>query len=95
MKGKFILISGSAGRSCHADKLNVASQFVRSFTGEVLSRGGGIVVLAGDQASTEDEHGAPHTFDWLALREVERYVNSTMGSPRSYARIVMSDEARE
>lgn len=95
MKGKFILISGSVGQSCPADKLDVASQFVRSFTGEVLSRGGGVVVLAGDEASTEDEHGAPHIFDWLALREVERYVNSTTESSRSYARIVMSDEAPE
>ena len=51
------------------------------------------MVLAGDQASTEEEHGAPPIFDWLALREVERYVNSTTGSPRSYARIVMSDKA--
>ena len=89
MKGKFILISGSAGQSCPADKLDVASQFVRSFTGEVLSRGGGVVVLAGDQA------GASHIFDWVALREVERYVNSTTESSRSYARIIMSDEAPE
>ena len=95
MKGKFILISGSAGQSCPADKLDVASRFVRSFTGEVLSRGGGVVVLAGDQAITDDEHGAPRIFDWLALREVERYVNSTTESSRSYARVVMSDEAPE
>ena len=95
MNGKFVLISGSAGQSCQADKLEVASQFVRSFTREVLRRGGGVVVLAGDQESTKDERGAPHIFDWLALEEVERYVNSTTESPRPYIRVVMSDEARE
>ncbi len=93
MTGKFILISGSAGRLCSADKLEVASQFVQSFTREVLRRGGGVVVLAGDLESTKDEHGAPHIFDWLALEEVENYVNSTTESPRPYARVVMSDEA--
>ena len=51
MKGRFVLISGSAGQSCPADKLDVASQFVRGFTGEVLSRGGAVVVLAGDEGS--------------------------------------------
>ncbi len=95
MNGKFILISGSASPSCPVDKLDVASQFVRSFTGEVLSRGGGIVVLAGDEASVKDERGVPHVFDWVALREVERYATTTTGTSRKYARIVMSDKARE
>ena len=95
MKGRFVLISGSAGQSCPADKLDVGYQFVKSFTGEVLRLGGGIVVLAGDEESVKDECGAPHVFDWVALREVERYANSTTESPRPCARIVMSDKARE
>ena len=95
MNGKFILISGSAGQSCPAEKLDVASQFVRSFTEEVLRRGGGIVVLAGDEAGVKDEHGVPYVFDWVALREVERYANSTTESSRPYARVIMSDKAGE
>ena len=95
MNDKFILLSGSAGPSCPADKLDIAIQFIRSFTGEALSRGGGIVVLAGDEESTKDEHGTPHIFDWLALREIESYAKSTSETPRPYARVIMSDQAPE
>ena len=95
MNGKFIMLSGSASPSCPADKLEIALQFVRSFTGEALRRGGGIVVLAGDEESTRDEHSVPRIFDWLALREVERYAKSTTETPRPYARVVMSDAAPE
>ena len=95
MNGKFITLSGSASLSCPADKLDIAFQFVKSFTGEVLRRGGGLVVLAGDEESTKEEHGAPHVFDWLVLREVENYAQSTTEVPRPYARVVMSDEAPE
>ncbi len=95
MDGKFILLSGSAGLSCPADKLDTAIQFVKSFTAEVLKRGGGVVVLAGEEESAKDERGAPHIFDWLALREVESYAKSTTESPRPYARIVMSEAAPE
>ena len=93
MDGKFIMLSGSASSSCPVDKLLIVSQFVKSFTGEVLRRGGGMVLLAGDEESTKDEHGVPHVFDWLALREVENYAEITTEEPRPYARIVMSDEA--
>ncbi len=95
MDGKFIMVSGSAGSSCPADKLLSACQFIKSFTGEVLRRGGGLVVLAGNEESTKDEHGVPHVFDWLVLREIEEYAQSTIEDPRPYARIVMSDEAPE
>ena len=95
MNGKFIMVSGSASLSCPADKLDIAFQFVRGFTGEVLRRGGGLVVLAGDEESTRDEHRAPHVFDWLVLREVENYAETTTEDSRPYARVVMSDEAPE
>ena len=95
MNGKFIMLSGSAGLSCPQDKLDTTYQFVRSFTGEILRRGGGLVVLAGDEESSKDEHGAPHVFDWLVLREVGNHAESTTESPRPYARVVMSDEAPE
>ena len=95
MNGKFILISGSASLSCPADKLDIAFEFVRSFTGDILRQGGGLVVLAGDEESTKDERGAPHVFDWLALREIETYAETTTEAPRPYAKVVMSDAAPE
>ncbi|MXZ91528.1 MAG: hypothetical protein F4W95_14445 [Chloroflexi bacterium] len=95
MNGKFIMLSGSAGLSCHADKLDIAFRFIRGFTGEVLRRGGGLVVLAGDEESTKDERGVPHVFDWLVLREVEDYAENTTEMPRPYARVIMSDKAPE
>ncbi len=55
MDGKYILVSGSAGPSCPADKLELAIRFIESFTEEVLRRGGGVVVLAGGEESTRDE----------------------------------------
>ena len=95
MNGKFILLSGSAELSCPPDKLDAALKFVSSFTEEILRRGGGIVVHAGDEARATDERGKPHIFDWVALRAVERYVSSATEPPRPCARIIMSDEARE
>ena len=93
MNGNFILIAGSAGRSCPNDKLSAAIGFVQEFTGEVLRRGGGVTLLAGAEETTIDDSGVPHVFDWIALREVERYARSTTEAPRVYARLVMSDIA--
>jgi len=95
MNGKYIFISGSANPSCPQRKLDAAQEFVARFTGEVLRRGGGVVVLAGAEPSTNVERDAPIIFDWVALREVARYARGTAEFPRKYARIVMSDEARE
>ena len=95
MNGRFILISGSANRSCSEDKLDIAVRFVRLFAEEVLRRGGGLVILAGGEDSTRDEEGAPHIFDWVVLREVRRYAESVITDPRPYLRVVMSDVAQE
>lgn len=95
MEGKYILISGSAGSSCPADSLDLAIRFVESFTEEVLRLGGGVVVLAGGEESTVDKRGVPRIFDWVVLRRVARYAESTTESPRTYARVIMSDEAPE
>ena len=95
MKGKFILITGSASNSCPEAKLDRAIDFVRCFVGEVLRREGGLVVLASDDSATLDSRGVPRIFDWVALREVERYVESTTGGPRKCARIVMPDHVVE
>ena len=53
------------------------------------------MVLGGDENSTRDERGTPHLFDWIVLREVEKYAETTAELPRPYARVVMSDEAEE
>ena len=95
MNKKFVLISGSASYACSQDKLSSAIAFLQSFTHEVLRRGGGIVVLGGDEKSTKDEHGLPHLFDWVVLREVEKYAETTVELPRTHARVVMSGEAVE
>ena len=55
MKGKFVLISGTASLSCEDEKLSVALEFIQHFTRQVLQRGGGIVVLVGDEESTKDQ----------------------------------------
>ena len=95
MKGKFILIYGSASRSSPADKLDVAIDLIQSFVAEVLRLGGGVVVLGADESATMDSHGRPRIFDWIALREVERYAEGTAGSNRICARLVMSGQAVE
>ena len=89
MKGKFILISGSASSSCPEAKLDRAIDFVRCFVGEVLRREGGLVVLASDDSATLDSRCVPRIFDWVVLREVEQYVESTTEGPRKRARVVM------
>ena len=95
MDGKFVLISGSASRACPNDRLDVAIRFIERFTEEVLRRGGGIVVLTGEEESARNEQGTPLIFDWVALRTVARFAQSTTAYPRPYARVVMSDQAPE
>ena len=53
------------------------------------------MVLAGNENATRDERGTPRIFDWVALREVERYTESTTEILRLFARIVMSDKGPE
>ena len=95
MNGRFILISGSASRDCPNNRLEAAIRFIESFTEEVLKRGGGIVVLAGAEDSNRNERGTPLIFDWFALRTVEKFAQKTTMNPHPYARVVMSDQARE
>ena len=95
MKGKFILVHGSASLSCPRERLDRASEFVRNIVSEILRREGGVVVLAGNEQETKDDDGNPHIFDWIVLREVSRYVESTVGPQRKCAYVVMSDAAWE
>ena len=95
MKGKFILISGSASHSCPVEKLDRAIDFVQCFVTEVLRLGGGVVVLGSDESASLGSHDRPRIFDWVVLREVKRYVESTTKPPRTLAKLVMSDQAVE
>ena len=51
--------------------------------------------MGADESATMDSDERPRIFDWIALREVERYVESTAEAPRICARLVMSDQAAE
>ncbi|MDE2688461.1 MAG: hypothetical protein OXI16_13335 [Chloroflexota bacterium] len=93
MKGKFILFHGSASLSCPSDRLDKAIEFVRCLVSEILSREGGVAVLAGDEQGTRDDEGNPHIFDWIVLREVLRYVESTIDPQRKCVYVVMSNTA--
>ena len=95
MKDKFILISGSASESCPEAKLDRAIEFVERLVGEILRRGGGLVILASDDSATLDSRGIPRVFAWVALRELQRYVETTASGPRICARIVMPAHAVE
>ncbi len=91
MKGKFVVLSGTASRACPAERLDLAIRFVQLFVAEVLKAGGGMVVLLGGENRTEDADGRPRIFDWIVLRAIEDYVAVTTQAPRTYARAVMSD----
>lgn len=51
--------------------------------------------MGSDERATENEHGVPRIFDWVALREVENYASSTTNPQRRLVKVVMSDDARE
>ena len=93
MKGKFVLLSGTASQECPPDRLDVAIRFVQLFVAEVLKAGGGMVVLGNDESQTKDPDGRPRVFDWTVLRAVEEFASVTTRSPRTYVRVVMSENA--
>ena len=93
MNDRFVLFSGSASSSCPDERLDQAIQFLGCFVPQVLQAGGEFVVLLGDEDRTKGDDGKPRIFDWEILRSVERYVESTTGGVRPYARVVISDNA--
>ena len=93
MKGNFLLISGSASRSCPPEQLARAIQFIELLTAEVLRAGGGLVVLLGDENQTKGPDGNPRIFDWIIMRAIERYATNTIEPARTLAWVVMSDDA--
>ena len=52
-------------------------------------------MLAGSEPSNGHPNGQPYIFDWVVLREVEKYVSNTVNHPRKYARVIMVDDAWE
>lgn len=92
MEGKFILLSGTASRSCSVHRLDLALGFVQSFVTEVLKAGGGMVVLASEEKRDQSPDGRPRIFDWTVLRTIEGYVDVTTEPVRTYAHVVMSDQ---
>ena len=93
MEGKYILLSGTASLSCSEERLDLAHSFVRLFVMEVLKAGGGMVVLASDEKRDQAPEDEPRIFDWTVLRTIEEYVALTTEPVRTYARVVMSDQA--
>ena len=93
MKGNFLLISGTASRSCPPEQLARGIQFIELLTAEVLRAGGGLVVLLGDENRTKGPDGNPRIFDWIIMRAIERYATNTIEPARTLAWVVMSDDA--
>ena len=93
VEGRFLLLSGTASRSCSELHLDIAIRFVQLFVNEVLKAGGGMVVLVGDEERGQTPDGRPRIFDWTVLRAIENYVSLTTEPVRIYARVVMPDHA--
>ena len=53
-----------------------------------------MVLLGGDESQLKNGQDQPLVFDWVALREIRQYVESTAESPRKCARLIVSDRAR-
>jgi nucleoside phosphorylase len=92
-KGKFVLLAGSASRSCPKEKLNFAHAFVRYLTCKVLELGGGFVLFASAEPTTDDSSSTPLIFDWVVLREIDRYLVGDADLARPCVFVVTSQKA--
>jgi len=70
MRHKLVLVAGSASNTCPTAKLEVAHAFVQALTRRVFEEGGGFVLFAGGEPTTDG--GIPLVFDWTILREIDR-----------------------
>ena len=95
LDNRFILVSGSASRECTTELISLAIDFVQHLTLEILSRGGGVVVLGNNEDSTKGADNMPRIFDWVVLRQVAEFSRATVQEQRICARIIMSDAAIE
>ena len=93
MRGRFVLVAGSASPSCKLEQLRKAHEFVRFFTRHVLEAGAGVVVFASSEPTHTQDQLVPLVFDWTVLGEVNAYLRSNGGAVRQCARIVTSNKA--
>ena len=52
-----------------------------------------MVALLGDENQTRGEDGKPRIFDWVIMRSIERYSETTVAPARTLVRVVVSDDA--
>ncbi|WP_375769176.1 hypothetical protein NR798_47165 [Archangium gephyra] len=89
LKGRSILIAGSANPSCSVDMLGLAHAFVRQVAGEILSAGGHLVVLASVEPTTEGDERLPLTFDWRGLEVLDEHCAEPSRAAAPVARAVV------
>ena len=68
---------------------------MEELTTAILSAGGGLVVLLGNEDQTLGKDGKPRIFDWVIMRSIESYVETSISPSRTLAHVVMSDDAWE
>ena len=87
MQQKLVLVAGSASNTCPTAKLEVAHAFVQALTSRVLEKGGGFVLFASGEPTTDS--GIPLIFDWTVLREIDKCV-TLIGVPLRRCVIVVT-----
>lgn len=94
LKPKYILIAGSASKTCDSKKLERALEFVREATVSILRSGNSVTVFASRENFNADNH--PVVFDWEILRAVGDYLTNESGSAeRILARVVTGADSLE
>jgi hypothetical protein len=83
VRGLRVHLTGSASRSCDASLLRAAHQFVRDVSSELVGRGAGLVLGAGDEPRTDG--GDSCTFDWTALEVIGAMPDPAPGWPEGKA----------
>jgi hypothetical protein len=68
MRGLRVHITGSAATDCDSELLATAHAYIAAVTAEIIARGGGLVLGAGDEPLGDT--GEPCIFDWTALAVV-------------------------
>lgn len=92
MKPKYILIAGSANKTCDSEKLERALEFAREATFAILRTGNSVTVFASREKFNEDKR--PVVFDWEILRAVDDYLKNEAGSAeRIMARVVTGEDS--
>lgn len=91
MQEKLVLIAGSASNTCPTAKLEVAHAFVQVLARLVLEEGGGFALFVSGEPTNDD--GLPLIFDWIVLRELDRYLTASGAPARHRVLVVTSHKA--